>query len=255
LAFLEGIENAYPGKLIRLAIDESNAYGIRWARDLFQIYGDLVLYSQGHEKFSKQILSNIGLNIEDYEFKLSAFGEGGNVIRSGDILIVSERLIDDDMYQEIKNKGFRIYEMPSYSRDPKIKDRLLGHLDTELNFIAHGNTGTIFASELYFEMFTEELEYLNNELSSECYIVPKTGIYKDPTDNNDYMALNFIELPGKKFILPEKCIELKEKIQDLFGESSILNSKIHFMSYSGGGGGLRCMSNLVSSSLPYKQSY
>ena len=245
--FIEDFEKLRPDAVIRLNVkSRRDTLATIWPRDVFQVYGDLVISTPGYEEKTREILLQLGVKLEGLKILSSNLGQGGYVVRDKNILILSSKVLEDPEIPHLKNKGYTIYFLPVPSEEDKDSDlvrrmSLNYHIDTEFNlvFSPDGNA-LICVNGGYYSRFQEQVDSIVEAINGKMYIIPE--------DSVDAMkkATNFIKLPNGKVMLPNYCSATQKFLEEGLGKNNVLVAEIDpATEYSGVGGGLRCMSNLI----------
>lgn len=245
--FIEEFERLRPSSIIRLDVNNrSDMLATIWPRDVFQVYGTLVISTPGYERKTKEILSKLGIPVERLEVLSSDLGQGGYVVRDKDLLVLSSRVSQDQNIPNIINRGYQIYFLPVPEKNDKGTDigrrmSLNYHIDTEFNLVlSRGGTPLICVNEAYYSSFREHVDSLVEATDGKLHKIPEDSV------DSRRGAINFIKLPNGKVMLPDYCVATQTFLEKGLGRSQVLIAKIDiFNDYSGPGGGLRCMSNLI----------
>ena len=262
--FIKAIDSARPDYVIGVDRNWDDPYeknAMHWVRDAFQIYGDLILSSPGHEQITPRILSSIGIDTilssqQTFLTKIlnkkpvvytSRLGEGGLVVRDKNTLVVSEIIKDDPYITELKKSGYQIYFLPSTGDKYDSLDfrmNVNNHIDTEFNFVYNKeDIPIVCVNEAYYQRFKSEVDGFINKFNGN-----KEKMYIIPEDSQERisLAVNFIKLPEHCVVIPSKCPELQSFFEEHLGKESVITFDVNkLLDYHGDGGGLRCMSNLI----------
>jgi len=244
------VENQRPGLFIKRDIGtKKDMVAALWPHDLFSVLDGKIFVIPGYEECSKEVLSSIGLN--NLGMKSSYMGMGGYFVKNGRHLVVSEAIITDDgessTMTELKDRGYKVDLLPIPTKTPdtwsdSLVIRMLRnkHIDTEFNMInsPQGNS-MVFVNEAYFEAYRDEVHNIAKSIDAKLTVLPE--------GSNDQMklAVNFMKLPDGKVMIPNRCMIIEEAMVHGLGRERVLVTDTDNYGYSGRGGGLCCMSNII----------
>ncbi len=248
-SLVEKIEALRPGSIVRIRADDpTGVKAICWPRDIFQVYLDHVFVNPGYEDKVREIFSQ--LTEERISVINSYWGQGGFVVRNRNVLVASKAVVGPlKQYAEdvriLESAGYTVFYLPVPKKEdspsPLISRMMLNqHIDTEFNLI-HSPKGNILACVNidYYNMFQEQVDELRELLDAKLHIIPAgIEILKK--------AVNFKSLPNGMIMLPSGCPSTQSFFEANLGCERVLVAEINSLrDYSGTGGGLRCMSNLI----------
>jgi hypothetical protein len=243
--FTNAVEKQRSGQVIQIPIEKDwDTFLLTWPRDVFQVYGDTVFTPADREKLTKHIFNNLGA--PDAKIKTSALGEGGLVVRSGNVVVLPERLQNLQEIRELEKLGYDLNFLPvPIQTDPVDTDLRLrmdnGHIDTEFNLIQAPNNKYLMAvNELYYKNYTAAVDSLRNKLDAKLHVI------KSPNEQTYYRGVNFIELPNRKAALPRDCYSTKKFLEDELGQGNVISLDIDPDTDFRAGGGLRCHSVIAT---------
>jgi len=223
---------------------------IGYVRDMFQVFDDLVLVSEAGEVSSvKKILGR------EAPVVLSELGIGGNVVRSEKLLIIPEELREEPVLPLLMDRGYLIDFLPI--PNPPYKDELASrmgfsrHLDMEINVVKNKDGWVFVVNDDYFRKYKQRIAELLEKYNGSLVVIC------DKAEQTLLRAVNFIELPNGKVILPSNCEETIAKLTRVLGKDRVLSVDFDCSLLNGqattrmGGnlinlwfhGGLRCMAN------------
>ncbi|GEM_PF-6636606 len=250
------IEKLRPGLVVRLSMYwDADRMAVLWPRDVFQVYGTTVLAAPvfDSEDFHKiavfrdkteQILSKLGIPKKMSAIGLSDLGMGGYVVRDGNVLVVSGVAKQDSYFLQLEHEGYKVFRLPVPGEGkgtPDLESRMINnHIDTEFNlvFSPDGNA-LICVNQAYYAAFHEEVDGLVKELAAVLHVIP------EGSQDREFLAVNFVRLPAGKVMMPGNCPYTQEFLERGLGEGNVLVSEVMLDEFSGSGGGLRCMTNLI----------
>lgn len=246
--YFDDIEHQRPGALLRLDghFDCPEGKISYWPRDMFQKYGDLVLASQDNHKTTKEILSKLGINSVSV-FEDRYLGEGGFVVRNGNLIVIPECLEPNlDVNAELRKRGYELFFLPTFTAKEDIYEHVgvfkprEEHLDMVLNLISSpdGNLLAVVDGN-YYRCYFREVDQLVRKLNAKLHII---GSALEASKN----ATNFIGLPGGKVIMPNGCPSTQKFLEKGLGKSNVVVLDLSDEFFSDNrSGGIRCMSNLI----------
>lgn len=245
--FLGEFDQRKPGTVLRFDVSmRKDMLAMLWPRDVFQVYGSMVMATPGYEQTTEEILSQLGIPSGSVEIVSSQLGQGGYVVRDQQLLVLSEKVHSDKGIARLQDLGYDIYFLPV----PKKEDRSTTlarriafnyHIDTEFNFVlATDGTPLMCVNEEYYHCFGTAVDALVRTLRGKLHILPEDSVeYRKE-------AVNFITLPGNKVMLPDNCVNTQRFLEQGLGTENFVVAPIDlFSDYVGPSGGLRCMSNVI----------
>lgn len=248
----EDFERLRPGSVIKIPLGTQDDFlGTLWPRDAFQTYGNIFLVNPFLEGFSFNLIDELGLSLREFQAEHSRLGEGGLVVRDKNLLVVSSAFFSRDYegnldsVSRLLKQGYRVRYLPIPERDTydkRLSKRMNnGHIDTEFNLLfTPEKVPLIIVNQRYYHSFKHSVNALVEDLKGRLHVVPE--------DSPDYSrrGINFIGFPNGKVALPNKCYGVERFLRDELGNENVLTVDINpLRDYSGSGGGLRCMSNII----------
>ncbi|RJQ16970.1 hypothetical protein C4573_02820 [Candidatus Woesearchaeota archaeon] len=231
--YISALETARSGSVLRLPLDHCFELAeIRWPRDTFQFYGDVLCIAPRGKKITKKIFDALGIPLPEHTVR-SSLGEGGMAISAGNALFISEGVQNAKILQVLSAR-YDIHVLPT----PTQFDHR--HIDTAISFIPAEKPLLLIDPDYAFE-HVEAMIDLVYRLHSESFIVPM------PSPDYELLAVNMLVLPDGKVLLPEVCRETRSFLQKHLPKERILTCGSDFPNYGKRGlaGGIRCMSNIV----------
>lgn len=222
---------------------EDDQYTMLWPRDAFTCFDSFVCSPYFAYTFYTALAASIWQTNPSCQFLKSDIGEGGLTVREQDILIGSNSIKDDRCLDFVENEGTAVFLLssePDYSRLPGREDN--NHIDTEFNFVVseHGVVH-FFVNEGFYRQMAEDINYIRLEVGA-------TTLTRIPEKSPDrrFHGVNFINLPDGSVAVADCCPLVRFSLEKMLGKKNVIALPVMpKFDYSGKGGGLRCMTNLV----------
>ncbi|MBD3164832.1 hypothetical protein GF323_06560 [Candidatus Woesearchaeota archaeon] len=238
-AFLEKFERERPGSTARITVDNDEEFRhLLWPCDIFQIFGKNIFAFPGLENLAGKILNEVDI---DADITPSKLGDGGYIIRDGNILAISEAIKSSPELKNLSN--YRIHILPVMTNKQNYvlyerMNKLQGHIDVEINQI----DSKICVTPEYYAAFKRKInEYVRivnhfTDSKAELYEIPQKEFY--------WKAANFRTMHDKKIIILDKCPKTANWLGSKLGPENVIalpsdNADFYFA------GGIKCRSNLV----------
>ena len=211
--YFKDIEYQRAGTVITPEIDEdrTKSWGGEWPRDLLQKFKDQIFAAEGHKKMAYEVLWRLGVNAE-YIRSDEYLGVGGHVIRSGNIIVIPDYFRHTNVSKTFEELGYEVYFLP-------VRDYLDGdmeHLDLAFNLTSTQGGNLLATVDTEFqECCREEVESLVKRINARLHVVNRI-------EERKRKAVNFIELPGGRVIVPSGCPAVQEFLERNLGKENVM---------------------------------
>jgi len=227
---------------------------VQYIRDVFQVFEDLIFApNEDAAIVAKELLQ------ARPPIHISEFGIGGLVLRSEKLILVPDDLREEvETISKLQERGFCIdfLPVPPLTQDSGILVRRMNfskHLDMEINIVYSQGRLVVVANEDYYKERKDRVDKILHNYQGQLVII------SDPREQTLLRAVNFVELPDGRVIIPENCNQAISALKNVLGKPNVLGENVDFSksksranSYVNGGpityylhGGLRCLTNSV----------
>jgi hypothetical protein len=249
---------------VTLLPDARHEPAFRYPRDIFQIYRGLICTPAQQGIYIVQTL--IGRIYPDVPIRVSRYGIGGSVLRSGNLIIATEQMKHLEETDILRSIGYEIDFLPVPRPDDITSlSRRMGfnnHLDNEANVVLSNGTYVFTVNAEYYRTYTREVEVLVRRHRGELEII------NDPLEQTCNRGVNFPELPSGHVVIPSNCPETLALLRRHLPDNMVLEAQLDCSKLNGVAvimvsdpqaifltdaqfethyyhGGLRCMVNVV----------
>ncbi|VVB73948.1 Uncharacterised protein [uncultured archaeon] len=238
------MEERRPGSTLGLGANDCGdaELAMRWPRDRFQVYGDLVFAQHGSEPETREIISALGFP-RSVVIEGSVLGEGGLVARAGKTLVISEaaraRGIRRGELECLRHRGYDVHFLPVENSDFLENNRRkwpYEHIDTEFGLVfTEGGNALACVNPGYYSTFRKRVDRLAKDIGARLHVA---------SEGESSLGVNFISLPKGKAIMADSCPSTQHFLERNLGSRNVTALPIDATIYLNGGG-LRCMSNVI----------
>ena len=229
---------------------------MRYIRDSFQAFDNLIFTP---EKNGVLVVGELLKDVKgEKEVIVSDFGIGGNVLRSGKLIVTKESSRNSEWVGTLEAMGYAVdfLPVPPLEEHTDLSRRMgfNGHIDTEVNFVQTEKGYMFIVNNDYYQRYAAEVDILVKKYGGEIKII----ISHD--EQTKLRGVNFIELPNGKVVVPENCLETRALLVESIGKDNVIPVKVDVSKFNGIAqtlsddgrfitlwfhGGLRCLTNLI----------
>jgi hypothetical protein len=229
---------------------------MRYIRDSFQVFDNLI-FTPGKNGIP-MVRELLGDKKGEKEINISNFGIGGNILRSGKLIVAKESLRNSEWVGTLEAMGYAVEFLPV----PPLEEhtdlsRRMGfneHIDTEVNFVQSEKGYVFIVNNDYYQQYAADIDGLVEKYGGEVKIITS------PDEQTKLRGVNFIELPNGKVVVPENCTETRGLLEDSIGKDNVISVKVDVSKFNGIAqtlsddgrfitlwfhGGLRCLTNNI----------
>ncbi|MFZ6034896.1 MAG: hypothetical protein ACOYUB_01980 [Patescibacteria group bacterium] len=196
--------------------------------------------------------------MNNYNIFESPLGIGGNVLRSGKLIVLPDSYRNLEHVNLLLERGYSVDFLPIPSDDEKsflsMRMGMNHHLDTEINFVRNGNGFVFLVNNDYYERFKNEVDLLAAKHNGEVNLI------KSAQEQTALRGVNFLELADGRVAVPFNCWTARSTLESKLGKDRVIPINIDFSKTTGIAqtfvegvfttlyfhGGLRCLTNILT---------
>lgn len=252
----EGMISANGGPRVEYLSKVVAGIEMHYIRDSFQVFDNLI-FTPGKNGIPV-VRELLGDKKGEKEINISNFGIGGNILRSGKLIVAKESLRNSEWVETLEAKGYIVdfLPVPPLEEHTDLSRRMgfNGHIDTEVNFVQSEKGYTFIVNNDYYQQYPTEIDGLVEKYDGEVKIITSHD------EQTRLRGVNFIELPNGKVVVPENCIETRSALEASIGKDNVISVKADCSKFNGIAqtidndghfitlwfhGGLRCLTNHI----------